>query len=112
GVLTRLSLAGKRIGDDGALALAPALPSIRIVDLRSNNIGDTGTQAIALALCREAAGAEGTATATREKQCDRQGRTGERRRNKRWNGLESLSLAGNRIADVGATALSKILEEE
>ncbi|CAN0386098.1 unnamed protein product, partial [Ectocarpus fasciculatus] len=104
GVLLRLSLAGKRIGDRGAMALAPALAAVRSVDLRSNNIGDVGTAAIASAL-REAAAtvrlggaaaAEGGANQTKRRPCI----------------LESLSLAGNRIEDAGAAALSDMLEAQ
>ncbi|CAN0316018.1 unnamed protein product [Ectocarpus sp. 12 AP-2014] len=101
GVLLRLSLAGKRIGDRGAMALAPALAAVRSVDLRSNNIGDVGTTAIASAL-REAAatvrldGPAAGANQTKSSLCV----------------LESLSLAGNRIEDAGAAALSDMLEAQ
>ncbi|CAB1098546.1 unnamed protein product [Ectocarpus sp. CCAP 1310/34] len=101
GVLLRLSLAGKRIGDRGAMALAPALAAVRSVDLRSNNIGDVGTTAIASAL-REAAvtvrlgGAAAGANHTKNRSCI----------------LETLSLAGNRIEDAGAAALSDMLEAQ
>ncbi len=107
GVLVRLSLAGKRIGDRGAAALASALAGVRSVDLQSNNIGDAGTGAIASAL-RDAAAAKveaapaaaGTTVVSNggasEKPCV----------------LESLSLAGNRIGDAGAEALSVLLEDE
>lgn len=106
GVLVRLSLPGKRIGDRGAAALASALAGVRSVDLRSNNIGDTGTVAIASALrdatAAEAAAAPAAAATTpvsnggaSESPCV----------------LESLSLAGNRIGDAGAEALSVLLEE-
>ncbi|CAM9557268.1 unnamed protein product [Ectocarpus sp. 13 AM-2016] len=101
GVLLRLSLAGKRIGDRGAMALAPALAAVRSVDLRSNNIGDVGTTAIASAL-REAAvtvplgGPAVGANQTKSSLCV----------------LESLSLAGNRIEDAGAAALSDMLEAQ
>ncbi|CAN0099136.1 unnamed protein product [Ectocarpus sp. 4 AP-2014] len=101
GILLRLSLAGKRIGDRGAMALAPALAVVRSVDLRSNNIGDVGTTAIASAL-REAAatvrlsGPAAGANQTKSSLCV----------------LESLSLAGNRIEDAGAAALSDMLEAQ
>ncbi|CAM9805885.1 unnamed protein product, partial [Hapterophycus canaliculatus] len=111
GVLIRLSLPGKRIGDEGATALDTALPSIQIVDLRSNNIGDAGTIAIASALCQEVAAAEVAATVTTATLLDGQGPAGERRRNGSSSILESLCLAGNRIEDAGATALSDMLED-
>ncbi|CAM9166284.1 unnamed protein product, partial [Sphacelaria rigidula] len=47
GVLLHLNLAGKRLGDESVMLLAPALATIRHVDLRYNNIGDNGAIAIA-----------------------------------------------------------------
>lgn len=111
GVLVRLSLPGKRIGDGGAAAIAPAIAGIRSVDLRSNNIGDDGTVAIASAL-REAAAAAAlaatAATATTRAAGSRGGERGERE--KSLCILENLSLAGNRIGDSGAAALGRLLE--
>ena len=118
GVLVRLSLPGKRIGDEGAAAIAPALPGIRSVDLRSNNIGDDGTVAIASALRGAAAAASAatttttTATTASKMAVSRadEGEGGANRR--RLCILESLCLAGNRIGDVGAASLGRLLEDE
>eukprot|EP00752_Nemacystus_decipiens_P010946 g9728.t1 len=106
GVLVHLSLPGKRIGDGGAAAIAPALPGIRSVDLRSNNIGDAGTVAVASAL-RGAAAVAATTTAAVLRSDEGEG--GARRLPCT---LETLSLAGNRIGDVGAAALGRLLEDE
>ena len=106
-MLVRLNLLDKRIGDRGAVALAPALAGVRSVDLQRNNIGDTGTIAIASAL-RDA-----TATATVVTAATTAVSNGEERERtpNRLCVLESLSLAGNRIEDAGAEALSVLLEE-
>ncbi|CAN0514056.1 unnamed protein product [Ectocarpus sp. 12 AP-2014] len=101
GVLLRLSLAGKRIGDRGAMALAPALAAVRSVDLRSNNIGDVGTTAIASAMREAAATVRLGGPAA-----------GANQTKSSLSVLESLSLAGNRIEDAGAAALSDMLEAE
>lgn len=105
GVLVRLSLPGKRIGDGGAAAIAPALAGIRSVDLRSNSIGDEGTVAIASSLHEAAAAAAATARAVSR------GDEGGGRA-KSLCILENLSLAGNRIGDVGAAALGQLLQDE
>lgn len=83
------------------MALAPALAAVRSVDLRSNNIGDVGTTAIASALGEAAVtvrlgGAAAGANHTKSRPCI----------------LEILSLAGNRIEDAGAAALSDMLEAQ
>lgn len=90
GVLVRLSLAGKRLGDEGTKQLSPALATVRSVDLRQNNIGDIGSIAIAAAL-----------RAAAIKRAD----------NKRLGVLETLSLAGNRVGDAGGKALSEVFED-
>lgn len=107
GVLVHLSLPGKRIGDEGARTLAPALAGIQSVDLRSNCIGDVGTIAIASALRESAAAAAAAAIV-----CGDEGKLLRERRTKSLCILEHISLAANRIGDAGVVALSDMLEEK
>lgn len=82
GILIHMNICGKRLGDKGIEILAPAIPAIRSVDLRRNNIGDRGVHAIVAAW-----------------------------KNACLIQLETLSLAGNRVGDSGANALSSMLED-
>lgn len=93
-MLLHLNLAGKRLGNPGAAQLAPALPNIKKVDLRQNNIGDPGARAIAEALTEAALGERETGQDTLL--CL----------------VESLSLAGNRIGDMGGQALFEMVTNE
>lgn len=113
-MLIRLSLAGKRVGDEGAKLLAPALPTVRRVDLRQNNIGNAGVVAIAAAL-RMAAAAATTATAvtpaTAAAGASITAKTEDVDSGKQCLFvLESLSLAGNRVEDTGGEALCEVME--
>lgn len=101
GVLIHLNLSGKRLGDEGAMRLAPALASIRSVDLRHNNIGNIGAGAIAAGL-RAAAAAPPRGEDNEE----------EKKQIKRLCAMRNLSLAGNRIGDAGGNALSAVFEED
>lgn len=67
------------------------IPAIRSVDLRRNNIGDRGVHAIVAAW-------KSAALVVDQNACPIL--------------LETLSLAGNRVGDSGANALSSMLEEE
>lgn len=107
-MLLHLNLAGKRLGDESVMLLAPALATIRHVDLRYNNIGDNGAIAIAGAV-RAAA-----IIAARKVKVG----SGGRMKSDTTRGTqivssifvpESLSLAGNRIGDAGCDALQRDL---
>lgn len=93
-MLFHLNLAGKQLGNLGAAQLAPALPNIKKVDLRHNNIGDPGAKAIAEALTEAASGER------------------EKKQNASLCLVESLSLAGNRIGDTGGQALFEMVTNE
>lgn len=134
GVLTHLALPGKRLGDEGAIALASTLMTIRSVDLRQNNIGDSGGRAIASALmphdvttevslmsCPQPQRLERHQPEHQRQQHERASPDADRiggDRNtalrqcpkNRLHALQTLSLAGNRIGDAGANALSEMLE--
>lgn len=101
-----LSLAGARLGDQGVAHLATALPGIRRVDLCRNNVSDDGARHIALAI--ESATTRGTCLGTAVDATRKDPRVQKQPLLPVGAScvMESLSLAGNYIGDLGCDALS------
>jgi Ran GTPase-activating protein (RanGAP) involved in mRNA processing and transport len=107
--LEKLYLAGNSIGDEGARALAGALPSataLKVLNLESNSIGDEGARALVEAL---------PSAMVLERLCLLFNKIGNERARTLAGALQNatvlkdLYLSGNLIGDGGARALAEAL---